>query len=44
MKLLELFDDPVSARNLELELAAMIDAGIRKHFVSATYYLEGDGH
>ena len=41
MKLLELFDDPVSARNLELELAAMIDAG--KHFVSATYYLEGDG-
>jgi hypothetical protein len=41
MKLLELFDDPVSARNLELELAAMIDAG--KHFVSATYYLERDG-
>ena len=41
MKPLELFDDPVSARNLELELAAMIDAG--KHFVSATYYLERDG-
>jgi hypothetical protein len=36
-----LFDDPVSVRDLELELAAIIDAG--KHFVSATYYLEGDG-
>ena len=39
--LLELFDDPVSARDLEIELAAMIDAG--QHFVTATYYLEGDG-
>lgn len=39
--LLEIFDDPVSARDLEIELAAMIDAG--QHFVSATYYLEGDG-
>ena len=40
-KLLELLDDPASVRDLELELAAMVDAG--KHFVSATYYLEGDG-
>ena len=39
MRLLELFDDPVSARDLEIELAAMFDAG--KHFVSATYSLEG---
>jgi hypothetical protein len=30
-----------SARDLELELATMVDDG--KHFVSATYYLEGDG-
>ena len=42
MKLLELFDDPhASARDLELELATMVDDG--KHFVLATYYLEGDG-
>ena len=34
------FDDPVTARDLDIELAAMIDAG--KHFVQATYYLEGD--
>ena len=33
--------DPISARDLEIELAAMIDAG--QHFVSVTYYLEGDG-
>ena len=39
--LLEIFDDPVTARDLDIELAAMIDAG--KHFVQATYYLEGDG-
>ena len=39
--LLEIFDDPVTARDLAIELAAMIDAG--KHFVQATYYLEGDG-
>ena len=38
---LELFDDPVTARDLDIELAAMIDAG--KHFVKATYYLKGDG-
>lgn len=39
--LLEIFDDPDTARDLDIELAAMIDAG--KHFVQATYYLEGDG-
>ena len=41
LRLLELFDHPVSARDLEIEFTAMIDAG--KHFVSATYYLEGEG-
>lgn len=40
-KLLELFDDQDKLRDLQIELAAMIDAG--RHFVSATYYLEGDG-
>ena len=35
------FDDPDTDRDLDIELAAMIDAG--KHFVQATYYLEGDG-
>ena len=35
--LLEIFDDPVTARDLDIELAATIDAG--KHFVQATYYL-----
>ena len=39
--LLKLFDDPVTARDIEIELAAIRDAG--KHFVKATYYLEGDG-
>ena len=39
--LLELFEDPVAVRDLDIDLAAMIDAG--KHFVKATYYLEGDG-
>ena len=39
--LLEIFDDPVTARDLDIELAATIDAG--KHFVQATYFLEGDG-
>ena len=33
--------DPQSYRDLRLELAAVIDAGV--HFVNATYYLEGDG-
>ena len=41
MLLLEIFDDPISARDLEIELTAMIDAG--QHFILATYYLEGDG-
>ena len=39
--LLEIFDDPVTARDLDIELASTIDAG--KHFVQATYFLEGDG-
>lgn len=39
--LLELFDDVNNLRDLNIELAAMIDAG--RHFVAATYYLEGDG-
>ena len=39
--LLELFDDSVTARDLDIELSALIDAG--KHFVKATYHLEGDG-
>ena len=33
--LLEIFDDPATARDLEIELAAMINAG--KHFIQATY-------
>ena len=40
-RLLEIFNDPISARDLEIELAAMIDAS--QHFVSATYYHVGDG-
>ena len=39
--LLEISDDPQSCQDLRLELAAVIDAGVR--FVNATYYLEGDG-
>ena len=35
------FDDPATAKDLDIEPAAMIAAG--KHFVQATYYLEGDG-
>ena len=38
---MEFFDDQVNAHVIEIELAALIDAG--EHFVSATYYLEGDG-
>ena len=38
--LLEIFDDHQDAQDLRLELAAVVDAGV--HFVSATYYLEGD--
>ena len=39
--LLKIFDDPATAQDLDIELAAIIDAG--KHFVRATYYLAGDG-
>ena len=38
--LLEIFDDHQDFQDLCLELAAVVDAGV--HFVSATYYLEGD--
>ena len=38
--LLEIFDDHQDFQDLRLELAAVVDAGV--HFVSATYYLEGD--
>ena len=38
---MEIFDDPATAKVLDIELTATIDAG--KHFVQATYYLEGDG-
>ena len=40
-QLLKIFDNPQDAQDLRLELAAIIDAGV--HFVSATYFLEGDG-
>ena len=39
--LVNIFDSIDDAADLELELAALIDGGV--HFVSATYYLEGDG-
>ena len=39
--LVEIFDNPNDAADLELELAALVDGGA--HFVSATCYLEGDG-
>ena len=35
------FYDPGTARDLDIALAALIDAG--KHLVKATYHLEGDG-
>ena len=35
---MENFDNPVSAGDLEIELAKMINAG--QHFVSSTYYLQ----
>ena len=40
-QLLDIFNDASDAKDLELELAALIDGG--SHFVTATYYLEGDG-
>ena len=36
--LLEIFDDLQDARDLRLELTAVVDAGV--HFVSANCYLE----
>lgn len=38
---MEIFDDHQDAQDLCLELAAIVDAGVS--FVTATYYLEGDG-
>ena len=38
--LLEIFDDHQDFQDLRLELAAVVDDGV--HFVSATYFLEGD--
>ena len=40
-KLLQILDDPVKSSRLQVELAAVIDAG--EPFVKATYLLEGDG-
>lgn len=39
--LMEIFNFPADSKDLELALAAFVDGG--NHFVSATYYLEGDG-
>ena len=39
--LLEIFHSPGDSKDLELELAVFVDGG--NHFVSTTYYLEGDG-
>ena len=39
-QLLDIFNDASDAKELELELAALIDGG--SHFVTATYYLEGN--
>lgn len=36
-----IFEDKVRLRNVQLELAALVDVG--HHFVQATYILEGDG-
>ena len=40
-ELLNIFRNEADAKDLELELAALVDGG--SHFVAATYYLEGDG-
>ena len=40
-QLLDIFNDASDAKELELELVALIDGG--SHFVTPTYYLEGDG-
>ena len=39
--LMEIFNSPADSQDLELELPAFVDGG--NHFVSTTYYLEGDG-
>ena len=39
--LMEIFNSHADSKDLELELATFVDGG--NHFVSATYYLEGDG-
>ena len=39
--LMKIFNFPGDSKDLELELAAFVEGG--NHFVSATYYLEGDG-
>ena len=40
-KLVQILEDPVKKSRLQVELAAVIDAG--EPFVKATYVLEGDG-
>ena len=40
-QLLDIFNDASDTKELELELAALIDGN--SHFVTATYYLERDG-
>ena len=40
-RLRAIFADEVRLRNVQLELAALVDVG--RHFVQATYILEGDG-
>ena len=39
--LLDIFESPQELQLLKLELAVLVDVGV--HFVTATYYLEGDG-
>ena len=39
--LMEIFNSPADSKDLEFKLASFVDRG--NHFVSATYYLEGDG-
>ena len=39
--LMDILNDPQELQQLRLELAVLVDAGV--HFVTATYYLEGDG-
>ena len=39
-QLLDISNEPSDVKDLELEQAALIDIG--SHFVTATYYVEGD--